>query len=140
MILKKLVLLCLLLAFPYLFCPGNYFTEVGPVIMPKGYHGIRYFGDLSTEYTIAPSGRSTLCTLYVSTVFVGVEALTPSNPSYKFDVKAGLGSASGSFSLSLADSPLVSKLSANFKYSVSANNTSYTFMGDLVGWYNTNAK
>jgi hypothetical protein len=139
MLLKKIVFLCLFLVFPYLFCPGSYLNGEGdPVIAPKGYHGARYFGSLATEYTIDRTGKSTLCTLYVSTVLVGIQALTATSPTYDFDVKAGLDSARGSFTLSLVDSPMVSKLSAKFNYSVSANNTSFTFKGDMVGWYATN--
>lgn len=139
MLFSKTVLVSLFIALPYVFTQGNYFTsESDPVIVPKGYHGERNFGDLTTAYTIDSSGKNALCTLYVSTVLAGIETLTATNPVYNFDVKVGLGAASGSLSLQLADTPRVSKLQGNFTYTVTGNNTSFTFKGDLVGWYTRN--
>jgi hypothetical protein len=138
MILLKPVLFHLLFAFSLLFSWENLFVADEPVIAQRGFHGKRQFGDLMTEYTIDKSGKITICTLYVSTILVGIESLTVNNPTYQFDVKVGLSSATGFINLNLADSPLISKLGGNFNYTASANNTSYTFKGDLIGWYNNN--
>ncbi len=43
-------------------------------IAPIHYQGERYFGDLLTRYSIDSTGKVVVCTLYLSTVFVGVEA------------------------------------------------------------------
>ncbi|MDL5051395.1 hypothetical protein QQ054_35920 [Oscillatoria amoena NRMC-F 0135] len=53
-------------------------------------------------------------------------------------MKVGLGTANGTITLNLVDSPLVSKLKGDFTYTVTGNNTSFNFKGDLIGWYNSN--
>lgn len=138
MLFLKIPFVCIGFLF-LLFSPLNLFPKNtdDPIIAEKGYHGKRYFGDLTTEYTIAASGKSALCTLYVSTVLVGIESLTATNPTYNFDVKVGLGSANGALTMNLVDSPLVSKLKGSFTYTVTGNNTSFSFKGDLVGWYSS---
>jgi hypothetical protein len=55
--------------------------------------------------------------------------------AWKLDVKAGLAAASGSLTLNLAYAPLISTLKGDFTYTVTGNNTSFNFKGDLVGWY-----
>ncbi|MDB5121917.1 MAG: hypothetical protein JWP94_46 [Mucilaginibacter sp.] len=136
MLLKKILFVCLFVTYPFTCRLEN--CSVGsslPVIVPRGFHGGRFFGDLTTEYTIDSTGRSALCTLYVASVFANVQLLNASSPTYNFNLKLGLGSANGTITLSLVDSPFVSTLKSNFNYSVSANNTSFSYIGDLVGWY-----
>lgn len=138
MLLAKISFVCFLITVPFVSPREIFFGSGDPVIAPRGYHGQRFFGDLSTEYTIDPSGKSTICTLYVSSVFAGIEALTATDPTYNFDLKVGLGTANGTITLNLVDSPLVSKLKGDFTYTVTGNNTSFNFKGDLIGWYNSN--
>jgi hypothetical protein len=113
-------------------------SDGDPPIVEKGYSGKRYFADLGTFYTIDSTGKNVLCTLYVSSAFAGIEVLNVSNPTYNFDLIVGSGKAKGALKLHLVDSPLISKLSGNFLYSGSnGTNDSFTFKGDLVGWYST---
>jgi hypothetical protein len=109
--------------------------KIAPPIVASGTTGERYFGDLLIHYAIDPTGKIVVCTLYLSTVLVGVESLTPTNPIYQFDLKSGASATSGSLSIYLNFSPLVSTLKADLTYTVKENNTSYPFKGDLVGWY-----
>lgn len=140
LVLLKLLMVSILVGFPIVLIPqeSKPTENSDPAIAPKGYQGKRYFGDLLTQYTIDSTGKIVVCTLYVSTVLVGIQSLTATNPVYKFDVKAGLGAASGNLTLNLADSPLISNLKGDFTYTVTGNNTSFSFKGDLVGWYTTN--
>ncbi len=138
MLIAKSFLVCLFIAAPFISLHENKLgTEGDPPIVEKGYSGKRHFGDLTTHYSIGPTGKNVQCTLYVSSVLAGIEALNSSNPTYDFDVEVGLGSAYGTLKLNLVDSPLISKISGDFIYSVSANNDSFTFKGDLVGWYSS---
>jgi hypothetical protein len=100
-----------------------------------GSSGVRYFGDLVIHYTIDPTGKVVLCTLYLSTVLVGVESLTATNPIYQFDLKSGASTANGNLSIYLNFSPQVSTLKADLTYTVKENNTSFPYKGDLIGWY-----
>lgn len=104
-------------------------------IVESGTTGERYFGDLLIHYAIDPTGKIVVCTLYLSTVLVGVESLTATNPIYQFDLKSGLSTTSGSLSIYLNFSPQISTLKADLTYTVKENNTSFPFKGDLVGWY-----
>lgn len=107
-------------------------------IVKAGTGGIRYFGDLSIQYSIDSTGTVVVCTLTLNTVIVGIVSLTGTNPVYPFDVKSGLGSANGTLSLNLVYPPLIATLKGDFNYSVWSNNTNYPFKGDLVGWYISN--
>ncbi len=113
----------------------SYTYQDSTAIIKPGTGGIRYFGDLSIQYNIDSTGKIVVCTLTLNTVIVGIVSLTGTNPVYPFDVKAGLGSANGTLTLNLVYPPLIATLKGDFSYSVSANNTRYPFMGDLVGWY-----
>lgn len=103
-------------------------------IIERGATGERYLGDLMIQYTIDPTGKVVLCTLYLATVLVGIESLTATNPVYQFDLKAGESTTSGSLSIYLNFLPLISTLKADLNYTVKENNTSYPYKGDLVGW------
>ncbi|MES2382769.1 MAG: hypothetical protein V4538_17110 [Bacteroidota bacterium] len=140
LVLLKVLMVTILVGIPIVLIPqeSNPTEKSEPAIVPKGYQGKRYFGDLLTQYTIDSTGKIVVCTLYVSTVLVGIESLTATNPIYKFDVKAGLGAANGTLTLNLTDSPLISNLKGDFTYTVTGNNTSFSFKGDLVGWYTHN--
>lgn len=113
----------------------SYTYQDSTAISKPGTGGIRYFGDLSIQYNIDSTGKIVVCTLTLNTVIVGIVSLTGTNPVYQFNVKAGLGSANGTLTLNLVYPPLIATLKGDFSYSVSANNTRYPFMGDLVGWY-----
>ncbi|RUT69518.1 hypothetical protein D0817_15165 [Flavobacterium cupreum] len=111
------------------------FEKITPPLVERGTTGERYFGDLLIQYTIDTTGKIVVCVLYLSTVLVGVESLTATNPVYQFDLKSGESTASGSLSIFLNFSPLVSTLKADLTYTVKENNTSFPYKGDLVGWY-----
>jgi len=137
LVLVKVVLISILVGIPIALIPqkNNSTEKSDPAIVPKGYKGKRYFGDLLIQYAIDSTGKIVVCTLYVSTVLVGIESVTVTNPMYKFDVKAGLGAASGALTLNVVDAPLISNLKGDFTYTATGNNTSFSFKGDLVGWY-----
>lgn len=137
MLAAKTFLACLLFILPFVSLQENKFDLEGdPPIVEKGYSGERYFADLATFYTIDTTGKNVQCTLYVSSALAGIEALNASNPTYNFNLIVGSGKAKGSIKLNLVDSPQISKLSGDFLYSSSnGTNDSFTFKGDLVGWY-----
>lgn len=109
--------------------------KINAPLAESGSSGERYFGDLLIHYTIDPTGKVVLCTLYLSTVLVGVESLTATNPVYQFDLKSGASTANGNLSIYLNFSPQVSTLKADLTYTVKENNTSFPYKGDLIGWY-----
>jgi hypothetical protein len=137
MLVAKTLLACLLFTIPFISLHENNFVFEGdPPIVEKGYSGERYFADLATFYTVGKMGKTVQCTLYVSSALAGIEALNANNPTYNFDLIVGVGKAKGSLKLNLVDSPLISKLSGDFLYSgTNGTNDSFTFKGDLVGWY-----
>ncbi|MET1254986.1 hypothetical protein [Aliikangiella maris] len=105
------------------------------VYLKPGESSERYFGDLKVTYKIDANGKLVTCTLYLATQLVGVHTLVKDDTVYNFDVQLANTNAKGKLTLNLAVYPEVSTLSGNFHYSVSANNESFTFIGDLVGWY-----
>ncbi|CAA9195480.1 hypothetical protein FLACOL7796_00616 [Flavobacterium collinsii] len=138
-ILLKVIFIAMLTTFPITAFSQDTIPlpleKITAPIVESGTTGERYFGDLLIQYAIDPTGKIVVCTLYLATVFVGVQSLTPTSPIYEFDLKSGESTTSGSLSIYLNFSPLVSTLKADLTYSVKANNTSFPFKGDLVGWY-----
>ncbi|MBB5635173.1 hypothetical protein HDF26_002101 [Pedobacter cryoconitis] len=109
-------------------------------ILEKGKTGERYFGDLMVSYTVDSTGTNVLCSLYLVTQFVYMRNLNATSPDCDFDVELGLGKSAGRLHLNLinTDPHSVSTLYGNFTYTVSSNNTSYLFKGDLTGWFLSN--
>ena len=138
-ILLKIIFICVLITLPI----STLAQETSPIplqkitapIVERDSSGERYFGDLLIKYAIDPTGKIIVCTLYLSTVLVGVNTLAATSPIYQFDVKSGASSASGSLSIYLNFFPLTSTLKADIIYTVKENNTTFPFKGDLVGWY-----
>ncbi|WP_166923162.1 hypothetical protein [Flavobacterium poyangense] len=111
------------------------YQEILAPIVKAGTTGERYFGDLAIQFAIDSTGTVVVCTLYLATVLVGVHSLTATDPIYQFDLKSGESTANGTLSIYLNFSPSISTLRADMTYTVKANNTSFPYKGDLVGWY-----
>lgn len=135
----KVLLISAFMAFPIATFAQDLTTvplqEITPPIVECGTSGERYFGDLAIEYSIDSKGTVVVCTLYLATVLVGIHSLTATDPIYQFDLKSGESTTSGSLSIFLNFSPSLSTLKADLTYTAKANNTSFPFKGDLVGWY-----
>lgn len=135
----KMMLWCMVLALPLSAlsqeAPPIPLQKITAPLIDLDSNGERYFGDLLVKYTVDPTGKIVVCTLYLSTVVVGISSLAATSPVYQFDVKAGASAASGSLSLYLNHLPLISTLKADFTYTVKDNNTCFPYKGDLVGWY-----
>ncbi|WP_264523059.1 hypothetical protein [Flavobacterium sp. N502536] len=138
-ILLKVVFIVMLVTFPITAFSQDTIPlpleKITAPLVESGTTGERYFGDLLIQFKIDPTGKIVVCTLYLATVFVGIQSLTPTSPVYEFNLKSGGSTTSGSLSIYLNFFPLISTLSADLTYSVKANNTSFPFKGDLVGWY-----
>ncbi|GAA6767958.1 hypothetical protein [Flavobacterium johnsoniae] len=138
-IILKILFICLLTALPV----STLAQETSPIplqrifapIVERDTSGERYFGDLLIKYTIDPTGKVVVCTLYLSTVLVGIESLTATNPLYQFELQSGASTTSGCLSIYLNFAPSISTLKADLTYSVKENNTNFPYKGDLVGWY-----
>jgi hypothetical protein len=110
------------------------------IIMTPGTCSGRYFGDLLIRYSIDNTGDQVTCSLYLASQLVGLRTLNVQDTLYNFTVVLGNTKASGQIALALQFPPRLSTLKGNFTYSVAANNMSFTFTGDLAGWYITNMR
>lgn len=102
------------------------------MVQPGGT-GSRQFGDMIVTYTLTKQATAVQCTLFVNSEFVGIRTLSAISPTYNFDVQIGTGKACGLLRLLLTSSNQVSTLEGSFEYT--ANSTTFTFKGDIVGWY-----
>ncbi len=107
---------------------------VQAVTIQPGTHVGRYFGDLLIECDLDKTGLSAICMLYLTTQLVGIKSLTAEAINYPFDVQLADSKSSGSLTLNLAGSGQISTIAGSFTYTAVANNTAYTFRGDLFGW------
>lgn len=104
-------------------------------IIHPGDSSSRFFGDLLLTYKVDSLGQNVNCMLFLSTQLVGIHTLVKEDPTYKFKVQLAEAKSKGTLELKLGFYPQVSTLWGNFTYSVVANNESFNFTGDVVGWY-----
>ncbi|NQY07861.1 MAG: hypothetical protein HRT68_17105 [Flavobacteriaceae bacterium] len=104
------------------------------VFIRPGDTSKRFFGDLLVELILDTSGTYVNCKMYLSTQLVGVQTLTATDNKYKFDLQLAKYESAGKLTITLGQEPQISKVSGNFTYSVSSNNESFTFKGDLIAW------
>lgn len=95
----------------------------------------RFFGDLKIDLKLSKTGTYVDCNLYLSTQLLGVQTLSPDQNEYDFDLQLNNYKAKGQFILLLNEGPYaLSKVSANFNYSVVSIHESFTCKGDLIAW------
>jgi len=113
--------------------PVQLFQEV---YIKPGDSVSRFFGDLKITLKLSKTGTYVDCNLYLSTQLLGVQTLTPDQNEYDFDLQLNNYKAKGQFILLLNEGPYaLSKVSANFTYSVVSIHESFACKGDLIAWH-----